>query len=288
MENLKKLVSGDEGLLASFLGNYPETSMFLRSNLNNSGVKYQNDAPFYGEYFACFDSTGEISGVLAHYWNGNVMMQCPDPIVLETLVAWFLSQRTRPICGILGDERQAKTVITLLGITESLFALNSVENLFQLLLSDLVMPDNMFPDYQLLKVKNCDSNILREWLTAYHAEALGADLTNPVTVESVASSVNASLRNEDLWVLAFKNRLVSLCGFNARVFDIVQIGPVWTPVEFRNQGYARRAVAMALYEARKNNMKRSILFTNSVAAERAYCSIGFKNIGEYRLALLKD
>lgn len=281
----KKLSSEDESKLASFLSRYPETSMFLRSNLRNSGIEYKSDTPYHGEYFAYCNSLGEIQGIIAHYWNGNIMMQCPDLTALKELFHYFESHCNRPIYGILGDEIQAKTVIDLLEINSSSFALNAIDGLYQLLLSEMIVPNSV---YQLKKARYCAPDILKRWLTDYHIEALGADLSLPSSVESINNAIKEASTRDDLWTLEHDGLPLSLCGFNASLPDIVQIGPVWTPVEYRNQGYARAVVALCLLEAKKNGVKQAILFTNNLAAERAYFSIGFKKIGEYRLAILRD
>lgn len=285
MSRLKKLSFEDESKLESFLSRYPETSMFLRSNLRNSGIEYKSDTPYHGEYFAYCNSLGEIQGIIVHYWNGNIMMQCPDLTVLKELFHYFKSHCSRPICGILGDERQAKIVIDLLEINSSSFALNAIDGLYQLLLSEMSVPNSV---YQLKKARYCAPDILKRWLTDYHIEALGADLSNPSSVESINNAIKDASNRDDLWTLDHNGLPLSLCGFNASLPDIVQIGPVWTPVEYRNQGYARAVVALCLLEAKKNGVKQAILFTNNRAAERAYFSIGFKKIGEYRLAILRD
>ncbi|QMT59174.1 GNAT family N-acetyltransferase [Legionella sp. PC997] len=285
MNFFKKLSFEDESELESFLSRYPETSMFLRSNLRNSGIEYKSNIPYHGEYFSYCNSLGEIQGVVAHYWNGNIMMQCPDLTALKELFHYFKSHCSRPICGILGDEIQAKIVIDLLEINSSSFALNATDGLYQLLVSEMRVPNSV---YQLKKAKHCAPDIVKRWLTDYHVEALGADLSNLSDVESINNSIKEASNRDDLWILEDDGLPLSLCGFNASLPDIVQIGPVWTPVEYRNHGYARAVVALCLLEAQKNGVKQAILFTNNLAAERAYFSIGFKKIGEYRLAILRD
>lgn len=213
------------------------------------------------------------------------MMQCPDLTALKELFHYFKPHCSRPICGILGDEKQAKIVIDLLEINSSFFALNAIDGLYQLLLSEMSAPSSV---YQLKKAKHCAPDILKRWLTDYHIEALGADLRSPSSVESINNAIKDASNRDDLWTLEHDGLPLSLCGFNASLPDIVQIGPIWTPVEYRNQGYARAVVALCLLEAKKNGVKKAILFTNNRAAERAYFSIGFKKIGEYRLAILRD
>ena len=285
MTTFKKLCFEDECKLEVFLSCYPESSMFLRSNLRNSGIEYKNDTPYYGEYFAYCNSLGNIQGIIAHYWNGNIMVQCPDTTALKQLYHYFEAHCSRPICGVLGDELQAKIVIDLLDISPISFALNAIDGLYQLLLSEMIVPNSV---YQIKKARYCAPDILKRWLTAYHIEALGADLSNPSSVESINNAIKQASNRNDLWVLEHNQLPLSLCGFNASLPDIVQIGPVWTPVEYRNQGYARTLVALCLLEAQKNGVKQAILFTNNMAAERAYFSVGFKKIGEYRLAILRD
>jgi predicted GNAT family acetyltransferase len=72
-----------------------------------------------------------------------------------------------------------------------------------------------------------------------------------------------------------------MTGFNAALPDIVQIGSVYTPPEFRGQGHARRALALHLAQARDQGVTTAILFASGPAAVRAYQSIGFRQIGEY-------
>src|SRR5438552_10624203 len=76
--------------------------------------------------------------------------------------------------------------------------------------------------------------------------------------------------------------------FNAMLPDIVQIGGVWTPPEFRGRGYARAVVAGSLLAARKQGVARAVLFADPAneRARRAYQFLGFRIVGDYGLVLL--
>ena len=76
--------------------------------------------------------------------------------------------------------------------------------------------------------------------------------------------------------------------FNAMLADVVQIGGVWTPREFRGRGYARSVVAGSLLAARKQGVSRAVLFADPTneAARRAYLFLGFRIVGDYGLVLL--
>jgi predicted GNAT family acetyltransferase len=79
---------------------------------------------------------------------------------------------------------------------------------------------------------------------------------------------------------------VALTGFNARITDMVQVGPVWTPPEYRNQGFARQLLFFTLAQEKSKGIKQAILFTDHPAAIKVYLAVGFEKIGNYRLALL--
>jgi predicted GNAT family acetyltransferase len=77
-----------------------------------------------------------------------------------------------------------------------------------------------------------------------------------------------------------------VAGFNATLPEIVQIGGVYTPAALRGKGYARRAVALHLAEARAAGVARAVLFAANDAAARAYQAIGFRRADPFTLFLL--
>jgi predicted GNAT family acetyltransferase len=80
--NLRTLQPGDEGVLETFLSQYPDTSMFLRSNLRDAGL-VDYGARFQGTYVAAIEDE-VVTAVAAHYWNGMIVVQAP--IHLEAVV----------------------------------------------------------------------------------------------------------------------------------------------------------------------------------------------------------
>ena len=98
---------------------------------------------------------------------------------------------------------------------------------------------------------------------------------------------NRRLKKNDSWVLLLDGIPVALSAFNARFRDMVQIGPVWTPPEYRNKGFARLLLAYTLNQEKLKGTNKAILFTDNPSAIKAYLAIGFRKIGDYRLALLE-
>ncbi|KTD41817.1 GNAT family N-acetyltransferase [Legionella parisiensis] len=283
---IKKLDELHTDELSSYLNHYQETTMFIRNNLYHSGITY-HDEPFHGEYYGSFENK-QLNGVLAHYWNGNVMMQAENFSALSALVEEFELKRTRPIAGILGEDSQANFVIDKLNLESSLFAINYQEKLFLLNIEKVIIPQAIHSFSCTLKtVQECDRDVIKEWLIAYHIEALGDDTNNAKLEESIIDEIQDKQISQNRWVLFVNNTPVSLCGFNATLPDIVQLGPVYTPPTLRNKGFARIAVYLCLKQAAARQVKRAILFTNDNSAICVYQALGFHQIGKYRLALLK-
>lgn len=284
---VQKLSNKHLKLINDYLDNHVETCMFIRSNLYHSGLGYQN-TPYHGEYWASFDDANNINGVLVHYWNGNLMMQVENHGILESLINCFKLNQTKSIAGVLGDDLQADFVIQSLSLKPSEFAVNSTEDLFSLSLSQLNLPEKAKESgFQLKLIEQCDVSIRQEWLINYKIEALGATFS-PELQKAVLDEVNDEDINKNRWVLYFKNEPVSLCGFNAVLPDIVQIGPVYTPPALRNKGYAKINLALCLKRALAKQVSKAILFTNNPSASHVYQSLGFQVIGKFRLAILKS
>ena len=121
----------------------------------------------------------------------------------------------------------------------------------------------------------------------FEIEGLGT-APGPKLEAIVVERVDGFMIRDDIWVLVDGDQPVCLCGFNATLPEIVQIGPVWTPPAHRNRGHARHLLAATLAAARDRGVARAILFTPSPAAAKAYEAVGFAKIGTYRIALLRD
>jgi len=249
--------------------------------MSRAGLEYE-ERDYAGEYWGVFDGEN-ITGVLAHYWNGNIMMQCPDLGDLLQLASSFLEEKSRPVRGVLGLEKQAAIIVDLLEIPEEHFAANETEGLFALDLDDLIMPK--IDGLSVISPTMMDQDLLFEWMRDYDIEALGYE-DGPALYEHINQRI-ARMKDGTILTLVHDGEPVALGGCNAKVGDMNQIGPVWTPPNHRGKGYARAIVALLLEQEKREGVKRSILFTNNPAAEKAYRALGYERIDEYRLMLLK-
>jgi GNAT superfamily N-acetyltransferase len=283
--NIKLLDIKDTKMLEDFLSPYKSQCMFICSNLKAAGIVYQG-IKFQGEYWGCFnESFTQLKGIIVHYWNGNIMMFVPEPSTLKSLVATLKNNIKRPIAGVLGPNDQAELVIKELGISKEIYNINRNESLYELELRN-IKETKLLPNSKIVSAKDISKDILINWMQDYEIEALGAQ--NSLELQKSAEVKANGLTKGDCWILMIDNNPVSLSAFNARIEGMVQVGPVWTPPKYRNQGFARMLLANTLIEEKTKGTNKAILFTDNPAAIRAYEAIGFKIMGDYRLALLKE
>eukprot|EP01124_Arcella_intermedia_P010353 TRINITY_DN16869_c0_g1_i1.p1 TRINITY_DN16869_c0_g1~~TRINITY_DN16869_c0_g1_i1.p1 ORF type:complete len:292 (+),score=55.95 TRINITY_DN16869_c0_g1_i1:57-932(+) len=282
---IRKLNNLDYEPLEAFLALHSESSMFLRSNARHGGLEYGGEV-HSGEYWASFDAQGCVKGVLAHYWNGNIVTQSPDEPTLRELVDHYLHEPShRPVAGVLGPESQAQAVLQQLGLAGLEFSCNEQEGLYSLPLESLRVPPHNPSTTHLLNITDMDRALLKGWMKSFLVEALGME--GEGAEGEAERDVERMLRHRRHWALLVEGVAVSLSGWNSYLPGMVQVGPVWTPPEHRNKGYARLVVALTLRNARNEGTQKAVLLAQNPAAIKAYLSVGFTKTGSYRIALLK-
>ena len=281
---LKTLSVGDEAALEKFLEPRAVDSMFLRSNARRAGLVDRGD-PFQGTYVATVEG-GEVTAVAAHFWNGMLILQAPDPETREPVARAAVARSGRELKGITGPWGQVEAVRRALGFGAREASLESREDLFTLRLADLRVPDLLASGRVVCRRPRADElELAARWRLDFSIEALGRDGGLDAARGEIA-------RLQDLgsqWILVEENRPVAYSAFNARLPDAVQVGGVWTPPALRARGYARAVVAGSLVEARTGGASLAVLFTGeeNVSARRAYEALGFRVVGDYGLVIFR-
>ena len=75
MMDLRILDRSDQSLLEAFLVQHRDSSMFLRANARRVGLVYRPE-PLHATNVAAIEGN-QICGVVAHAWNGMILVQCP-------------------------------------------------------------------------------------------------------------------------------------------------------------------------------------------------------------------
>jgi ribosomal protein S18 acetylase RimI-like enzyme len=279
-----RLVPGDEGRLDAYLAGHPATSLFLRSNLRRGGLEDQGKR-FQGRYAAALTIEREIAGVIAHSWNGNMLIQAPPALAVE-LARHLMADGDRPLCGLIGPLDAARAVAG--AFAEQSSRRDGAEDLFNLPLDRLVVPS-------LLTSGACgwrravapDIPLLAGWRLDYCVEALDAVPDAALRAQAEADIAVGVTAGDVFLLIGANGAILSMATHNARIPDTVQIGGVWTPPDLRGRGYARAVVAGALLAARDDGAKLAVLFTGkeNEPARRAYLALGFQIIGDYAILL---
>jgi uncharacterized protein len=268
---------GDESLLDAFLAQHADSSLYLRSFLARGGLVDERQ-PLQGTYAIAL-SDDHVVGVAMHSWHNVVFLQAPDNPAELARVA--IEATGRPLLAMLGPLSQVEMAHAGLGLGEQAVQRRSPEDLFVLNLSDLIAPGPLGSSAtSCRRAESQDLALLREWRFNYELECTG--LPDADTTRSLAAQmIEGHVARKEAFLLEVDGEPVSLCTHTARVSDIVQIGGVWTPPEWRRRGYARRVVAGALHVAEQEGVSRAVLFTESPAARRCYEALGFQRIGDY-------
>ena len=283
---IRILQPGDEVSLEAFLLPRVDSSMFLVGNMRTAGL-HDRGRRFDGTY-AAVSKGDEILGVVAHYWNQNLILQAPDH--LAALCQAAVAASGRQVKGVLGPSDLVQTVKEALNIVESQIQMDETEILYSLLLNELVVPAQLGSGTcRARRAKPSDLELMTEWRVAFSLESLG-EHDSPELWTSCRTSVERATRDGHIWVLESDGKPVATTAFNTALREVVQIGGVWTPPAYRSRGYGRSAVAASLLDARAEGAEKAILFTgeSNLPAQRAYTALGFQIIGDYRILLLRS
>jgi predicted GNAT family acetyltransferase len=283
---LRLLTPGDEPALEAFLLPQVETSMFLIGNMRAGGLIDRGES-LQGTYVGAFQDQALIA-VVAHYWNGNLVLQAP--VYLKQLWREAVAGSHRPVQGLIGLPDQVQAVFNELALQPSEVQLDETEKLYSLHLPALRFPHQLQTRrWTGRRATMSDLDLLSRWRADYSVETLGATQT-PELVEESRVMTARSINRGAIWVLEDGDRIVSTSAFNTAIDEAVQVGGVWTPPALRSRGYGRAVVAASLLDARAAGASTAILFTGeeNVPAQRAYQALGFRHVGAYRLVLLRS
>ena len=284
MSPLRRLTPHDRPVLDAFLDRRRISSMFLRANLFHSGLEDAPE-PFHGLYMGAF--TGDLlTDVAAHCWNGNIVLQAPTrPVEMALAVA---RESGRPVNGLLGPWPQVRAAEPELDLDRTRLGKVVPEHLYRLDLGALAVPEPLSSGRVVLRrARGADLMKLVPWRREYDLHTMGFpdhSIDDAANRDTLAGMIEANR----LWVLEEAGCIVSMTGFNAALPDVVQVGGVFTPVEWRGRGHGRAVVAGSLLEARAGGVVEAILFTeaDNHPAQRAYESLGFERVGDYGMVLL--
>lgn len=263
-----RAASADRPAIAEFLADHQTIAMFPSANLRDHGMDgdHPNAMTFWVQR-----QDGAVTDVLGLTNSGAVLpVFSSRDVPVQMLVG-------RPIQGIIGQAGPVAKIQAALGLPDA--TLNRAEPQFELALDDLQMPD--IAGYRLAPVATMDRALMVAWRTQYGIDALA--LQPAEAAIQAASAVERMIAKGNHVVLMQNGTPVAMTGFTTVFPDAVMIGGVFTHKYLRGRGYAGRAVAMHLAQARAQGVQRAVLSAANVAAAKAYANIGFRQVGEFMI-----
>ncbi len=271
---IRKAVDSDLPMLWAVLRQRQATSMFLSSNLQDHGLNTFGHSNATTLWVA--ENQSGIQAIFGCTRRGYLLCQTPefDPGWSGDLIKALAG---RMIAGMTGEAGQITNLRRTLGLENVAVSFEDTEPLFQLQMDDLIVPGGLT---DLRTMTNADLPLVTDWRLAFDRECFDKDDNPALRAQSNTRALDL-IRSGRGRLLELDGTPVAMTAFNAALPDIVQIGSVYTPPALRSRGFARRAVALHLKEARGTGVGAAVLFALGEAAIRAYESIGFTRIGDY-------
>ena len=268
-------VAADLAEVDAFLSAHVTCAMFPLTNLREYGLS--GDTPQRQDLWLTRQG-GQVTDVLALNQAGLVLPVLPS----ASYAAAARLLAGRKIMGVIGRQDWARGLQNACGLTGP-FTLNRDEPHFELPLSALQMPQGAG---QIVPLAQAPADTIKSWIHAYMIEAL--DTPKAQADVEVFTRYDRYVAANSHVVLMDGTQPLAMCGFNARLPQIVQVGGVYTPPALRGLGHARRAIGQQLAQARAAGVQWAVLFAASDTAASTYRALGFEQIGQWKLLLLAE
>jgi uncharacterized protein len=174
--------------------------------------------------------------------------------------------------GLISLKSEAITFARLWqSLTGQSYRLNRAQRIYQL---ETVKAIN-YADGHLRLATQSDRSSLVNWIKAFEVEALGEQKNE----QDYQNWYDLRIRQNSLYVW-HHNVPVSMAGFSGSTPNGIRINPVYTPPEYRNQGYASSCVAALSQTLLDRGNKHCFLFTDlaNPTSNSVYQKIGYQSV----------
>jgi predicted GNAT family acetyltransferase len=273
---------GEQSLPAvrGFLEQYPETSLFLLSNIRAFGTRLGES--LYSGNLKAIRQAGQLRGVFCLTRGGSLLAQTAgDPQFVPAIIRACREERI-PIRGVLGEWTVTKAIWDALcrdGLTPR-FA--SKEIMYRIDLSG--PPPKLGAHAAAVRALRPEDHFQWEQLTSAFTVEVGLPLQGTEDQRKSGFVRSAGLGH---WWGAFQGeRMVSVVGITALHEAIAQIGGVFTVPDQRRTGLSHDVMSVLMRDSRAvHRLDRLFLFTGegNLAARRMYEGLGFESFGHFGL-----
>ena len=273
---------GEQSLPAAkaFLEQYPETSLFLLSNIRAFGTRLGES--LYSGNLKALRQDGELRGVFCLTRGGSLLAQTGGDARFVPIIVRACREERIPIRGVLGEWTVTKAVWDALCREGLKPTFESKEIMYRVdLRGSLPEPGARASMVRLLRPHDHPQ---WERLTSDFLREVGLPLQG--TEDQRRAGFVRSVGLDHWWGAFDETRLVSLIGITAMHDTIAQIGGVFTVPEHRRTGLSRDVMITLMRDSHLvQRLDRLFLFTGeeNVAARKMYEALGFESFGHFGL-----
>jgi predicted GNAT family acetyltransferase len=263
----------------AFLEQFPETSLFLLSNIRAFGLRMGDS--LYSGNLKMVRKGGELRGVFCLTRGGSLLAQTAGDATFVPAILNACRAEGIPIRGVLGEWTVTKALRDLLCREGLSLTFESKEIMYRVDLRGALPGPRAAAGIRLMTPGD---HAQWEALTGAFLREVGLPLQG--TVEQRKSAFERSVSLSHWWGAFDGPRLVSLVGITAMHDTIAQVGGVFTVPERRRGGLSRDVMATVMRDAHGlQGLERLFLFTGeeNVAARKMYESLGFESFGHFGL-----
>jgi predicted GNAT family acetyltransferase len=257
--HIRQLNRDDTDELLAFLYRDSYYNVFMIGNLENMGLDHP-DLDYWGSFRG-----GQLVGALMRYW---VFWNIYDAGGADLRAFAWLMDRRGDVRALHGRDGLIARLAKLLRDYE----VREERRLYFCRLPEL--KPALTSSYSVRRATLADLPTL----AAFYADA--EEMTRD------EQSVRRCLEQCRIFVAIAEGRIVSVALTNAETRNLAIIGGVYTPPDFRYQGYAS-ACMFAICQDLVADGKEACLFYDDPVAEGIYRRLGFEKMGYWRLLLLR-
>ncbi len=241
------------------------------STIRADPARYAEDSPTFA---TVTDAAGRVMAASLRTPPFNQVLSWTDE--REAVDALVDALRDAPLPGMLGPkEPAAQFAARWASLTGQAAHVDVAERIFRL--ERVITPDSLASG-SWRSGEARDRELLLRWWLDFLAEAMPEQSPPP----DPGAFVDRWIASDHQWIYLWEvgGQVVSLVGAGAETPNGVRIGPVYTPPEQRNRGYASALTAAASQNQLDRGRRFVFLFTDlaNPTSNKIYQSIGYKPV----------
>ena len=263
---------------------YLEQDPFSNYEILQSLVELKKKPRKYSELLECFilEKNGNIQVATLRVIPYNIMIShSGDLNAISTLIKYINSLDIQ-FPGVFGPSKVSAFFVKEWEKSNKKSFRTSDESWFFLLDRLLQLPTNKG---NIVIATKEHEELLSRWSDKAVVELIP---DSPISfLESARKNLSMRLRNNKVFILRVNKNIVSMGAITGKYGDMQFINDVFTPPEYRCNGYATELCTRLVQRIRKDNNNRPVLtaFISNEKAIRIYKKIGFKRMTKVALFL---